>query len=426
MRFTGANNFIGMRAVSCVSTLLLLAVVAFWLRKLTEKLPSQAMPWPILAPAIFLAAYRFTGAWYDIERLDLLFMFLSVLGGYLLTLALCADQNSQPARGLLSYSATVASAVAFSIAFIAKQQAILFAAGALGALIFSARWKHLVLFLVVTVGVDLMVVSVLNRSTSGWFSYYCFHVPLANGIRKELALQFLCLDLPLLAPMIGGALFILLRSIRSAAKLHDSAPIALFISQTVMALAGSFLSRAHWGGAENVLMAGYLFLIMSFCLLAAKAEFGGGLRGRSMYVLALVQMAVLLYRPDLQLPHPQNYQAGQQYTQVVNDLNREGEILCVDHGGFSTVPHFHLMALTDVYGSEKGTPEDIQQALLDHKYAAIVTDALPDAHSPLAVALDTYPLIQKLSFTGSWIITGFPTPSPQRTVYILRPRKMVR
>jgi hypothetical protein len=425
MRFMGVNSYLGMRLVSCISTLLLLYVVYLWCARLAPMPSGRRSSWPYLAPAVFLAAYRFTGAWYDIERLDMLFMFLSVLGGYLLTIAVQARSSipTKTGNAITEYGLVAASAAVFSLAFFTKQQAVLFVAGAIGALLFSGKWKHLALFSALSIVLDLAVVQRLNISTSGWFSYYCFHVPLANGIRKELALQFLLIDIPLVSPMVLCAVLALKHKDRENSVLSQQAPDVLFLSQVVMGVAGSFLSRAHWGGAENVLMAVYLYLFMLAGVLASRTEAVQGAQALGFYMLALVQMLVVIYRPDLQLPKPQNYAAGKQYQSLVKSLNLEGDVLCVDHGGVSAVPHFHLMALTDVYGSDKGTPASIVQALLDHRYAAIVIDALPDARSPLAVALETYPNIQKVNITNSWIITGFPTPSPGRSVYVMRPPK---
>ncbi len=432
MRLIHDDGAVGMRIVSCASTVGCLIVVWLWLRLLTARVGNQY--WPLLAPGLFLAAYRFTGAWYDIERLDMLFMFLSVLGGYLLSCGLhkgatVSADKLPPSRGIsfTQTEFTLLSAAVFCVAFLTKQQAVLFAIGAAGALIVMGNWRQFLLFCTASVIFDYWAVHVIDASTHGWFAYYCFHVPLANGIRKELALQFLLVDMPLVAPAIGlcivAALAFKVKLTDAIHKIRTEPCVALFLSQVLMALAGSFLSRAHWGGAENVLIAGYLFVMMAACLCASRLEETGKIPGAPLYLLAICQMAVLTYRPDLQLPRAANYAAGSRYSALISELKKEGEVLCVDHGGFTSPAHFHLMAVTDVFGSEKKTPPSIEAAIRYHRYASIVTDALPDAEGPLGSLLKEYPSVQRVGIAETWIITGFPTPSPARPVYVMRPAK---
>jgi hypothetical protein len=84
--------------------------------------------------------------------------------------------------------------------------------------------------------------------------------------------------------------------------------------------------------------------------------------------------------------------------------------------------HFHLMALLDVIGTEKGLPATIVVALRSHRYAAILTDARPEEGGALAELLRDYRPAECLHIDASWIATGFPTPSPSREVWVLRPR----
>jgi hypothetical protein len=78
------------------------------------------------------------------------------------------------------------------------------------------------------------------------------------------------------------------------------------------------------------------------------------------------------------------------------------------------------MALIDVIGTEKKLPKTIENALKYHRYAAIVTDAKPETTGIFAAFPAAYPNITRVGITGTWVVTGFPTPSPTRPVYVMR------
>src|SRR4029079_15899251 len=90
------------------------------------------------------------------------------------------------------------------LAFLAKQQAVLFVAGGIAVLIWQKRWTLLTAYGVASATLCLGAAAWLNAATGGWFGYYCFRVPMANGIRANLAATYFFVDLPLFAPMIAA------------------------------------------------------------------------------------------------------------------------------------------------------------------------------------------------------------------------------
>jgi hypothetical protein len=189
-----------------------------------------------------------------------------------------------------------------------------------------------------------------------------------------------------------------------------------------MGLLGSVLSRAHWGGDQNVLMAGFLGITLTACMLAANIEERSIRASAPLLAIAIAQLLVLVYRPDAQLPTAANRSSGRAYAAAVGKLEQTGEVLCLDHGGVTRPRHFHLMALLDVVGTEKGLPPSLREALQAHRFAAILTDAKPTPGGALDVLFQTYTPAECLDIDTPWVATGFPTPAKGRQVWVLRPR----
>ncbi|MCW3051538.1 MAG: hypothetical protein JWN14_708 [Chthonomonadales bacterium] len=429
-RITGCATFVAMRSVSILSTLGCAYLLSLWVRRAITRSDQEdsrksGTIWGWIAAGIFLATYRFTGAWYDAERLDMLFLCLSLLGIYLLVCATDEALASPVGKQRAIYACL--SGLAFSLAFLTKQQAVLFMVGGGAALLWRREGRLLVPFALTVLLLCGGAVMALNASTHGWFGYYCFHIPLSNGIHLNLAIPYFVGDLPLYAPLIALLVLPLWAQRRTAEPESRTgggiAANAVLIAMTGMGLLGSLISRAHWGGDQNVLMAGFIVLDAAACIAAGR----WALRVSKaveipLYALLLAQFVTLVYRPDLQLPHAANRQAGEFYSARIHGIERRGEVLCLDHGGLTTPRHFQMMALMDVLNAEKRMPPAFVAALQAHRYAAIVTDEPLDPNGKFAVVLESYRQAESLNLTTPWVVTGFPTPSPGRPVWVYRPR----
>ncbi len=430
VRMTGCATLVAMRAVSILSTLGCAGLLSLWVRRAITRSDhddsrQNGKIWGWIAAGIFLATYRFTGAWYDAERLDMLFLVLSLLGIVLLTCATEEAPQGSSSSSRIAYACL--SALAFSLAFLTKQQAVLFMVGGGAALLWRREGRLLVPFLLTAVLVCGGAILALNAATQGWFSYYCFHVPLSNGIHLNLARQYFVGDLPLYAPLLALLIVPLVAKRGKATPKPDTlksvSANAVLIAMTIMGLLGSLLSRAHWGGDQNVLMAGFIVLEAAACIVAGRWFTTRPERtALPLYALLLAQFVTLFYRPDLQIPHAANWAAGAVYSERIHGLERRGEVLCLDHGGLTTPRHFQMMGLLDVLNSEKRMPPTLVADLKAHRFAAIVTDELLDPNGKFAIILESYAPLDSFQLTTSWVVTGFPTPSPGRPVWVYYPR----
>lgn len=419
MKWMGVS-YVPLRLISIGSTVICAVVLFLWLRHLLRQNPGVSerrttMFWAAISVGIWIASYRFTGAWFDVERIDMLFLAFALLGGYLLTLA--CERNDKIAILLCCLSV-----VYFWLGFLTKQQGILHLVGGGLALLVARKWKLLLVY--VPLGISLCFGSIrfLDWQTDGLFSYFCFHIPLANGVRLHLALSFLVNDLPLFAPcaaLLAVAVFKSLRRWKTELP-RVSAAEWQFWSFFGVAMLGTLLSRAHWGGDQNTLMAGFMALGCGACLIAARLESNPLVHRLPLYGLVLVQFLVLVYKPQEQIPTAAHRNAGDLALKTIRELEKEGEVFWLDHGNMTTPRHFHIMAMHDVLATEKRLPASFREAVQNKRFAAILTDAKPTMTGDWSLLLDYYYIEDTLHFEQPWVVTGFPTPNPERTVWLLK------
>ncbi len=402
-----------MRAVSITSTLGCCVVIFLWVVRLSRGFGAF---WGAVAVGLLMASYRMSGAWFDIERIDMLFLLLSLMGAFVLTPAL---ENSE-SEGKRQFC-TIMSAILFSLAFLTKQQAILFAVGAFVVLLTTNRHLLAAKYLATFAFLSGSAVVIANQTTAGGFFYYCFKVPAGNGIQIALAKQFFITDLPLIAPILFLGIISLPLLARVQGNQERSLQSFHFGTMLFMAAIGSLLSRAHWGGDQNVLIPLFTFAIIWGCTAASSLEYRSRMFSLAVSLIIIGQFGVFAYKPQAQLPIQNQSIANESYAKAIKQLETEGDVLCLDHGGITANPHFHILSLLDVYHAAKGIPVTIVDAIHSHKYAAIVVDS-ESGISGLVPDISTYyPNKTKLGLTDSWTVTGYSTPSADRPVWVYRP-----
>jgi hypothetical protein len=408
-RVTGLPGFVSLRAVSILSTLASAWLIYNWVKRL-----GGTKLWALAAVGIFFAAYRMTGAWYDLERVDMLALFLSLLGAWW-------SQRALEAEGRKSWLLGCGAGFTFVLAFLTKQQSLLFLLAALAALGWRRRWAPAAALLTTSLILGGAAIWGLQSATDGWFGYYCFSIPARSTMQLSLARNFFIADLPLYAPCLA----ILASSLLLRRRIADEpAPFTVMGTVTAAAILSSLLSRAHWGGDQNVLIPAFTLLAAAACSSAAHMERppdSASLRLPLTYIL-VAQILVLTYRPDAQLPTAVHRQAGERFAATIKELEKEGEVLCLGHGAFTTTRHAHFFGLMNVTNAEGRLPAAVSEALRTLRFAAIVLDEPPPTSGVLAEGLSGYPQAECLDFTTSWVVTGYPTPGPDRRVWVLRPR----
>lgn len=309
------------RIPSVLATLLALILVA----RVTARVGGGRLA-GLLAAGVFALGYGYCGAFYDLARVDALFV-LCVIAG---VERLAADRPR-------------AALALFAMSLFAKQQGLVFLLAASFWLAWRDRSRHLS-SIAGAWGAALSLLLFLHWQTGGWFTRYCFAIPAAHGVIWGSLPVFLLGDVFLKLPLLATAAFVaLLRTWR--------APRAVDIS-LVAALAVSALGRVHPGGFDNVLIPGFALLVIAGTAALAPVLFGRQSRPlvRAAVGLALLAQALLLFQPATHYwPQPR---ADEAYRSLVAALDRCAAgrpAVALDQTGLAGAPFLHSMPLADLW-----------------------------------------------------------------------------
>ncbi len=237
--FTGQIMF-SMRLVSILASLLVFVVIYALCR--VRQIPPLVS---IGAVGLFAASYAVTGYWFDIGKMDSLFLAL-LLTGYLLAIVRTKRDN---AVGVL------AGFVVF-LSFATKQQALLAIPFLLFHLILERRWMK-----TLWLGISFMVsgivfVVTMNIVTKGWFWFYVYEVPSAHPISWKMVTRdfwtlYIFPKYPwLIMVILIAAIVLLTKRNRNDILNHSAFVFTFFLPLSVM----SVFSMAHqWGWINNLL-----------------------------------------------------------------------------------------------------------------------------------------------------------------------------
>jgi hypothetical protein len=328
-----------------------------------------------LAAGLLAATFELGGAWFDLARIDTLFLFLTLLGVY-------------AARFMPGQGGAVTAGVVFSLATLTKQTALMIAAPvALHYLL--TDWRRCIGFalpLGIIAGGSTLIFDTLS---GGWYWYYVFDLPGQHPWVWRMLVDFWRDDLaPLLIALALGSVYLL-------AAWRESKKRLLFYGLLSGGMfASAWLSRLHEGGYVNVLFPALAAVAVLFGLgvhravkLAATLP---GPRRRSLsalvYVLGGLQFAVLLYHPAQHIPTDADYEAGRLLVDTVAAL--EGEVWLVHRGyvaalaGKETI-FANRMAIEDVMRGDDNEiraalAADIAGAIAEGRFDALLFDGSRD------------------------------------------------
>jgi hypothetical protein len=300
------SGYFAPRLVSLLSILGSFVVIGHWVRR--ESGDALA---GLVAAAVFCACYGVAEYWYDVARVDSLFLLL-LLGGLSLLRSAASSRQAALAGVLLALSCFT------------KQSALPYALGGVALLLLRAPR----LFLIAAASLGGLLVFgtlLLNASSHGYFWYYVVEMPAQHEVEwprwREAFQQYLWTPA---APMLAAALALL-----TGAGFRSSARWAWSFNALFMVVAGgmSMTSLLKTGGYVNALIPAYAAFSIAFGIeLAALRRamgFSLGSLGASAFVTAVLlgQLALLGYDqsaepPDLgrglrsARPTPEDYAAG--------------------------------------------------------------------------------------------------------------------
>ena len=238
----------------------------------------------VVAAGLFAAVYDQVGGWFDLARVDSLFLLLLIAAALV-------------ARRARAWPAAAAAGVLIVLAVYAKQQAAL-AVPALFLFFALGRrdWARALAFgATAAVGIAAVYL-VWDASSDGWFSFFVFELGAQHPGAPQYRTKFFTEDMGIVAPaLLVGAL-----AVWTWWRARDVERLAFYVPLGLAVAAGSLASRLHDGGYPNVVLPAYL-------LIAVMAGVGLGVtRSRGLALAAalalLVQFGMLAYDPGRYIP----------------------------------------------------------------------------------------------------------------------------
>lgn len=365
------GGFAPLRAISLLASLVSFALVGCLVGR-----ESGSRSAGLLAAGLLAATFEASGAWFDIARVDPLFLAFTLATVFVLRFG-----SSLPA-GIL------AGALG-ACAFFTKQTTLTILAPFLLCAVFERSRFWVAFFGTLALGVAAGSVA-LEVGSDGWYSYYAFDLPRQHKIRWYKLLSFWSRDVMATMPVAAAAAVAFFAWRPLSASLPPEGPEGrrrlFYVCAAIGMIGSSFFSRLHSGGYLNVLMPAHAVLATFFGLGAAAflRVFAQSQRPASeliVYGLCLLQFGILAYDPREQIPSEADRRAGEVLLERIRGI--EGEVLVVYHGylpglaGKATSAEW--MAVLDILRGHAGPERDrmraeIETAIRERRYAAIILD----------------------------------------------------
>ncbi|MCP4674976.1 MAG: hypothetical protein GY854_05615 [Deltaproteobacteria bacterium] len=365
-RLTGVG-FVSLRAVSiCASAGCFFVIFLYVLRETRALLPS------IAAAGLFAASFRAGGAWFDLARVDSLFL-VTLLGAVYLI------------RFHVSARSHVLAGILIVLSFLTKQTALVMAVPLAAACL--VRNGRTGLYFAATVIVLVGAGTVLFDSIyDGWYTYYVFELPRSHSFESEMILRFWTKNLLVTMPI---ALFFSAMYLFVAVK-GDNREGGISVALIAVALiGGSWVSSLHSGSYDNVILPAYAGLSILFgaalnAIIETLYDMGAKKTVSAQTILYLVcigQFGLLAYNPSDQIPSEEDKTAGEALVKRISKI--EGDVLIPRHGYLSRMAGkkgcAHEMAMNDVLRggvkeSGAGIKGQILTALEEQKFGAIIVN----------------------------------------------------
>ena len=213
-----------LRIVSILSIIGCFAAIFFLVRRETS-----SNFYGYLSASLFAATFSLSGSWFDLARVDSLFLVLILLGIYLL-------------RRSESWITDALAGAVFALSFLTKQTGLVIALPfVLYMIVTRSSWQRYAgagtLF-----GILIISTIVLNALSEGWYLFYVFELPREHDLLAWKILWFLWRDLlPNFAPALVVAFFLITFLWRNKERDLFLFYLALFIGM----VGASWLSRVN-------------------------------------------------------------------------------------------------------------------------------------------------------------------------------------
>jgi hypothetical protein len=360
----GVGHF-ALRFVSIVSTIACLVLLALWVYVETRDWLAG-----FVAAGMFASVFGATGFWFDLGRVDSLFLALA-LGGSLL------------ARTTRTLAGGVSAGLLLAACVLTKQAGV-FLIGPPLLYLFLCDRRRGIAAAAACFGALGLAFFLLNRTSGGWFWFYVFELPGQHEVNwkewKTALRQYFWTPIPLLG-MSGIAMLLGF----GARAWRDWLLLAGWL---VAAAAAGLSGMLHTGGYPNNLLPAYAALALAFGVVFAGARrLGGsfliGRPGAELVALAaiLLQVEHLSYDATKIVPTAEDRAATERSLEILSRAPQPIWVVSASYYAFKLGQQeraTHAMGLTDVFKGNAGTVErfrgEIEEQIRARRYKSVVLD----------------------------------------------------
>jgi hypothetical protein len=398
-KIPGMAGFLPMRLTSVLASLGCVASIFLIIRKQTS-----SPYWGLIGAGLFVATFRQGGAWFDIARVDMLFVFLLLAAQ--VALLHCRAGN-------------IWAGVLLGLAFYTKQTALLVALPMVAVVVWRGGWRAglqmTLLFAVVAAGTT----AIEQWRSGGWYAYYVFGLPRQHGLAKPILEQLAFRSAKLLEPVSLAAVLAIAYAIRGRREAWKRGAEATSVFVLALVALGLGARLTH-GCYDNVSIPFFAGLSVAVGLAGRWLE---GLilseTGRVAMLLACAaQFLILNFDIQKQIPTEGDRKAGEALVQQLKRI--DGDILIPAHGYLALaagkVAFAHEIALLEVHGgftkggfdSNLEFDASLRSDVAARRFSAVILDGKHQMWQPVLDAYESNPMTypDDRTFTP---VTGMPT-----------------
>jgi hypothetical protein len=331
-----------------------------------------------IGTGFFAATYPLSGIWFDVGRVDTLFVFFCVA-------AIWFSSREDTTALLLS-------SLFWILTIFTKQTGLIAFIPSFAYLLLTDFRKNIIRLALTGLG-SMIAYWVCSMLWGKWFSYFMFYLPTFHQSKTDLAeisVSLAQLILPLaLAILISLPPFLLDKRMWSRRQ-----PVLYYGFMTCVLFGLSLLGRLNLGGYTNVYMPAHVMIAAMLGIglhwWKNRLQFTGPQRSslfRSvLYLLCLFQFLSLSYDPRSVIPHNTQAKSWSRLEKYI-ELS-EGSVLVPEFNylaAFANKPSYINQVAFDEVVGEYGNAEPAQSALLN----AEITRALQKRQFGLVLLRDT-------------------------------------
>jgi Dolichyl-phosphate-mannose-protein mannosyltransferase len=346
-------SYLPLRLVSLVSSLACFVLLGRLVQRETGSAAAGTG-----AAGVFAAVYFATQTWFDVGRVDSLFLALSIGGLY-------------AARWMCRTRGAIAAGVLLAAAALTKQTGIAEGVVVVAALAFGPRRRLTCVAALAEVTVLGISTLGLGLTSGGWYVYYVFELMSEHALNDSAVSGFWTQILAVMGIAAGAALIGARR-----------APLVLLAGCGAL-IVESYAALVHSGGGANDLLPAYLAvaLLAGLAMGVQRAWWAAAVSG----MLVLAQSLWLLsgFHPAQAIPTGADRAVGERFTAGLHALG--GTVAIPGDPGLSLVAGMTPAAAHEdaAYDVLRGTDltaitsftRSVEHAMAAYQYSAIILDS---------------------------------------------------